>query len=594
MQKYIPTNDTNTSKINIINTLKRITIQYLLPHKKLIIISIVCNLIAALTTGVFPYLLQQGIDQVFTPQTQNKNFHLFTVTFIIIIVVKALSIYISNINAAKLQESIVYDTRNQIFKHYLTLDIQTIMHQHSGNYISIFLHDTVKLATAIDTSIVALFRQFITAIVIIIVMFTISVPIALSACAILVPYVILLVRRLGKKAYKKTHTVLENISNMGEILSETFAGLRTIKSYQQESAYIKNIQEHVLYINNTTISLQRNRMLSGPVTELAVGILLVLIFVFVQNDYLSSSIGEITAIITAFALLRPAIVTIITVPIKIQEGLAASIRILNVVDTKPKIVELPNALPLEISKAQIQFQDVNLTYSDNPERILQNINLTIPTGNMVAFVGESGSGKTSLLNLVSHFLIPDSGTILIDGQDINKVTFDSLHKNIALVTQDTFLFYESVLNNILLGNPKASKEDVIESAKNAGAHQFIMKLPHQYDTVCGEGGMTLSGGQRQRISIARAFLKNAPILLLDEATSALDTNSEYKVQIALNKLMKNKTCIIISHRLSTIEHADKIYVIEEGEIVQSGTHQELLKEGKAYGKLNNLRTTETH
>ena len=303
-------------------------------------------------------------------------------------------------------------------------------------------------------------------------------------------------------------------------------GLRTIKSYQQESAYIKNIQEHVLYINNTTISLQRNRMLSGPVTELAVGILLVLIFVFVQNDYLSSSIGEITAIITAFALLRPAIVTIITVPIKIQEGLAASIRILNVVDTKPKIVELPNALPLEISKAQIQFQDVNLTYSDNPERILQNINLTIPTGNMVAFVGESGSGKTSLLNLVSHFLIPDSGTILIDGQDINKVTFDSLHKNIALVTQDTFLFYESVLNNILLGNPKASKEDVIESAKNAGAHQFIMKLPHQYDTVCGEGGMTLSGGQRQRISIARAFLKNAPILLLDEATSALDTNSD--------------------------------------------------------------------
>jgi subfamily B ATP-binding cassette protein MsbA len=278
---------------------------------------------------------------------------------------------------------------------------------------------------------------------------------------------------------------------------------------------------------------------------------------------------------------------------QLQEGLAATERVFRILDVHPKIVDHPNALRVDKAKGNIIFENISFSYLENVP-LIDNISLTIKKGQTVALVGHSGAGKTTILNLICRFFDPVSGIITLDGTDIRKITMSSLRSNLALVSQDVTLFNDTIKENIAYGTKAAALPEIQKAAKHAAAHDFIMELPNGYDTMIGENGVKLSGGQRQRIAIARAMLKNAPILLLDEATSSLDTKSERAVQEALSNLMQNRTTIVVAHRLSTIQSADLIHVIDEGRVAESGNHEELLQLNGAYAKLYEIQFSKTN
>lgn len=336
----------------------------------------------------------------------------------------------------------------------------------------------------------------------------------------------------------------------------------------------------------------RIRAMASPMMDVATGIALSLVIFFGLSMSFEGqlSTGAFVSFVTTLVALSRPIKGLTNLNNTLQEGLAAVERTFDLMDQNPSIISDDSGKKLTTKKGEIFFDNVSFTYPDASIG-LTDISLTIPAGKMVAIVGESGSGKSTMLNMIPRFFDPTSGSIQIDGTDIKTATLESLRSNIALVTQEIAIFDDTVFNNIAYGNPNASKKDVESAAKNAAADEFIEKLDEGYDTRLGEDGTKLSGGQRQRIAIARALLKNAPILLLDEATASLDSKAEKQVQEGLNKLMKNRTTLVVAHRLSTIAQADQIYVLDKGKVVENGTHQELLAKNNTYAKLHQLQTT---
>jgi subfamily B ATP-binding cassette protein MsbA len=472
-----------------------------------------------------------------------------------------------------------------MFSKITYADLGWLQGKHSGKFISNFLYDVNLLEQAVSGSLAAGFRNFLTLICLLGVMFYQDWELALIAM-IALPLVGFLSSRLGKRMKKAATGTQAETGVLAMLISENLDGTRVVKAYQQEEAEIEKVSESINRRMNFLVKAAKTKAAAAPFSEFLAGFGIAGAMYYagirgLQGELpLNEFISFLGAMMLAFQPLR----SLSQINTYMQEGFSAAIRIFELLDSPVDIIENENLAKLNILDGEILLDQVNLSYKDS-DLILKKISLSLPPNSITALVGPSGSGKTSILNLIPRFFDPQEGTISIDGQNIKDVKLSSLRSAIALVSQEPILFDISIGDNIAYGNKTASNEDIINAAKSASAHDFILKLPAGYDTLVGEKGYSLSGGQKQRLSIARAFLKDAPILLLDEATSSLDSESEHAVQKAIDVLMKNRTTLVIAHRLSTIEGANKIIVLNDGNIEETGTHLQLIESNGLYKKL---------
>jgi subfamily B ATP-binding cassette protein MsbA len=459
--------------------------------------------------------------------------------------------------------------------------------QHSGAYISIFMNDATRLRDTVSGTIIALARHLLTIVALIAFMFTINWHLALIYTIIVVPMGIVSMRRLGKVTRTASRQGLEETSELSTFIVESLSGLRIVKAYGQENEQISRARATIDRVLDYTMRALRARAAASPAIEGLAGVAVgAIIYVGgYQSMQGNLTAGEFMGFITALLAVYQPLRSVANMQTILQEGVSAGTRVFTILDQEDAITDAPDAKTLATKKGEISFEKVTFQYDGRDIPALNNVSIQVPAGKTIALVGQSGSGKSTLLNLVLRFFDVSSGQIKIDGQDIRSVDLHSLRRATALVTQDPFLFDDTIANNISYGKEKFSQADIEQAAKQAAAHEFIVDMPEGYETRVGESGLRLSGGQKQRVAIARAMLKDAPILLLDEATSALDTASEQKVQSALTELMKGRTSLVIAHRLSTIMHADEIFVMESGQVVEHGTHAQLLDKRGVYADL---------
>ena len=429
------------------------------------------------------------------------------------------------------------------------------------------------------------FRNLLTLICLLGVMFYQDWKLALIAI-IALPLVGFLSSRLGKRMKKAATGMQAETGTLATLLSENLDGTRIVKAYQQEEVEIEKVSESIYRRMRLLVKAAKTKAAAAPFSEFLAGFGIAGAMYYagirgLQGELpLNEFISFLGAMMLAFQPLR----SLSQINTIMQEGFSAATRVFELLDSPTNITEKEGSNKLIVNEGKVKFNEVSLSYKGSNE-ILKKITLSLPSNSITALVGPSGSGKTSILNLIPRFFDPQSGEVSIDDQDIKKVSLSSLRSCIALVSQEPILFDLSIKENIAFGRQNANYEEIISAAKSASAHDFIIKLPQGYDTMVGEKGFSLSGGQKQRISIARAFLKDAPILLLDEATSSLDSESEFAVQKAINTLMKDRTTLVIAHRLSTIENADKIIVLSDGNIEETGTHLDLIENAGLYKKL---------
>jgi len=491
---------------------------------------------------------------------------------------------------AIIRNNVVRDLRNSIYQKILSLPIGYFSEERKGDVMAKASNDVQEVEWSIMTSLEATFREPIAIIGFLAVLFMTSVQLTLFIF-ILLPVAGLIIGQIGK-SLKKTSSQGQN--KMGELLSileETLTGIRIIKAFNAEAESTKRFKKFNQDYTSLMVKMYRKRDLASPLSEWmgVVVVASVLLYggrlVFTGDLEASFFIGYLAL----FSQVISPVKALSNASYHVQKGSASMDRINQVLYADEKIKDMPDAIEAGTFSHQIEYKDVFFRYDETTD-VLKNINLTIAKGQTIALVGASGGGKSTLADLLPRFHDVYAGSIQIDGKDIRDLTLNSLRHLMGIVTQQSILFNDTVANNIAFGKPDATRDEIIAAAKIANAHEFIEQLESGYDTNIGDGGGKLSGGQRQRVSIARAILKNPPILILDEATSALDTESEKWVQDALNNLMQHRTSIVIAHRLSTIQKADQIYVIDQGEIVEHGTHEELLALNKVYRKLSDLQS----
>lgn len=459
----------------------------------------------------------------------------------------------------------------------------------TGTLMSRIISDVTLLQMSVSNVLVKAIRDLFQVIILLGVVFYMNWRMAMITFIVL-PVAAYPIIRFGRLFRKLSTATQEETAHVSNILHETITGNRIVKAFTNEKYENDRFGLQVFALFNITMKDAKYRCLQHPLMELIGGVAIAVIIWFGGNGVIngSSTPGEFFAFLTAMIAAYEPVKGITRVNATIQQGLAAATRVFAILDVEPEIKDRENAKVLAPFNSQITFKSLTFAYESN-ETVLKDINLTVPAGEALAIVGPSGGGKTTLTNLIPRFLEVEKGALLIDGVDIRDVTLTSLRSQIAMVTQQTILFNDTVRNNIGYGNQQASLHHIHEAARAAHAYDFVEALPDGFDTIIGEGGARLSGGQRQRISIARAILKNAPILILDEATSALDTESEREVQKALENLMKDRTTFVIAHRLSTIKNADRIIVIKDGVIVEQGTHHSLIAEKGEYELLYNMQ-----
>jgi len=474
----------------------------------------------------------------------------------------------------------------------LRSDTSFLISKHSGQFISNFTNDTQTLLNVINGIAISAVKEFFTLIALIALMFYQNWKLSLLAL-IMIPVAAFFSKKFGKRMGKFVNQSLQASEIFTKFLSEILKATSVIKIFQKEDVELKNFQSVIEDRIEKMTKVERTRLGAAPIMETITGMAIAI--VVLAGGYLSIrneiEVGSFFSFLTALMLAYQPVRALSGVNIGVNEGLIAAKRIYELLDNKDLISHDPEKKDLVISKKEIVFNNVNFSYPDGTEAI-KNITTTIQGGSTVALVGKSGSGKSSFINLIPRFYNIISGEIKIDEQNINQINLKSLRKEIALVSQETILFDDTVEANIKYGRFDATKEEVLEASKNAAADEFIKDLPQGYETIVGENGVKLSGGQKQRISIARAMLKNSSIILLDEATSALDNESELKIKYAVDNLIKNRTTIIIAHRLSTIKNANKIIVLSDGEIIDEGTHEELIQKSEVYKKLYNQEINE--
>jgi subfamily B ATP-binding cassette protein MsbA len=481
---------------------------------------------------------------------------------------------------------VVTDIRCQLFDKMLRHSMDFFNKMRSGFLISRITNDTRAMQGALTTVTIDLFKQPITilgAITVLLLMdwkFTVVTLILFPSC--LVP-----IRIYGRRARKAMQNEFQGMGEMVVTMQETFAGIRVVKSFNREEhqaqAFKRSNDSQFSYMMRVIRAMEA----AGPMVETiaAVGVGLALLYVYAAN----LSAGRFFGLISGIFILYDPIKTLSKIHIVMQQSIAATTGIFNILDSEPSVKDRPDALDLRSSEGRIDFENVSFRYANTATNALSNFTLQIEPGKTYALVGPSGAGKSTVLSLILRLYDPTSGILKLDGHDVRTITQNSLRAQIGLVTQDTFLFHDTILNNILFGRLDATAEDVYAAAQTAFAHDFIMAQPKGYQTVIGDKGCLLSGGQQQRLAIARALLKNAPILLLDEATSSLDSESEKQIQRALERLAAGRTVIAIAHRLSTILSADQIVVMDQGHIKEIGTHAELVEKSGYYRRLYDMQ-----
>lgn len=519
------------------------------------------------------------------------NALLFVCGLIVLCVVLANAFrFLERVMATKIRVDLVRNIRLDIFNNVSRLHIGFFNNERKGDLISRFTNDVQEVEMAVMNSLKAVLKEPITIVVYFVMLFIISAKLTLFTLIVL-PVIGGALAEIIKRLKRQAKQSQESLGRIVNILDETFGGMRVVKAFNARGFIVRKMEEESDYYRKVNKSMSYKNELASPVSE-ALGVMIVAGIIFFGGNMVLSADSSL-APETFLGFL--AIFSMIIQPAKafsngitaLQKGTASANRIFATIDTVPVIQSPPNAIVLERFQSKIEF--VNVSFAYHSELVLKNINLTIPKGKMVALVGPSGGGKSTLADLVPRFYDPTEGEVRIDGHALTRYDVASLRNQLGIVTQESILFNDTVFNNISFGAPNATEQDVIAAAKVANAHDFILQAKEGYQTFIGERGSKLSGGQRQRLSIARAVLKNPPILILDEATSALDTESEKLVQEALFNLMKNRTSIVIAHRLSTIQHADEIVVIQDGEIVERGTHVELTEKNGVYRKLSDFQ-----
>ena len=542
-------------------------------------------IITALSTGLTAWILDPAIKMIFL----DKNTQMLTIipiAIIITLLIKGISTYWQTAILTDVGQRIIADTQIKMFSKITYSDLAWVQKNHSGKIISNFLYDVTLLQDSVSNSLANGVRDILTLICLIAVMYYQDWRLA-TVSLIAIPLVALLSKKLGKRMKKASTEGQVETGILATLLSENLDGTRVVKAYQQEEREIQKVSLSIYKRMHLIIKGIKTRAAASPFSEFLAGfgIAAALYYAGVRGIQGELALNEFVSFLGAMMLSFQPLKRLSAISTSIQDGFAAAVRIFNLMDQESYIKEADNAKQLAITNGKIEFKDVSLSYENNKNLAISNISLIIEPGTTTALVGPSGAGKSSCLNLIPRFYDPSNGSIEIDEQNIKHLTLDSLRSCISLVSQEPKLFDVSIKENISYGNISASYNEIVDASKSAAAHEFIMSLPNQYETIVGEKGFSLSGGQKQRISIARAFLRDAPILLLDEATSSLDNESENLIQIAIKKLMQNRTTIVIAHRLSTIIDANKIAVFDSGKIAEIGTHQELIKSNGIYSNL---------
>ena len=578
--------DTRTSVL-----MKRILLEYVAPYKKYIVIALFFMLISSATHALSMWILKPIVDEIFVAKDANMLWIVGT-GLIFIFLIKGLSQYGQVTTMSWLGLRIVTDLQVQLYDYLMKMDLSFFHANQSGSLVTRFTGDAVLVRNTATKVIISAGKDVTTLIGMVVVMLVTNWQLALFAL-IVFPITIGPVLAIGKRIRKVTTNTQIQFGEFLTFLNQTMAGMRHVKSYGMENYERGRAREITELIRKLIFKTERTKALNTPIMEGVIGFTVALVIVYSGYQVIDGvkTPGDFFAFLgAAFSAYEPA-KRLAHLNSEMQSGLAGASRIFQIFATKPTINNIDGAPNLNVKGGEISFKNVKFAYSDE-KTALEELNIHVPAGKTVALVGPSGAGKSTVLNLVPRFYDTTSGTISVDGQEISQISLVSLRKACALVSQEIVMFDDTIRANIAYGRFGASENDIIEAAKHAAAHDFIMELPEGYDTVVGENGVKLSGGQRQRISIARAMLKNAPILLLDEATSALDTESERKVQAALQELMKDRTTLVIAHRLSTVVDADIIYVIDKGRVAEKGTHSELINHEGVYAKLYAMQFNE--
>jgi subfamily B ATP-binding cassette protein MsbA len=569
------------NKLDLVKRIFRTQVKRYIPELSLTFLFII---LTSLTTAATAWLLDPAIKEIF----ENKNIkmlYFIPLAIVLTFIIKAFAIYGTRIVTIKVGIKIIKNIQTLMAKKFLLSDISHITKKHSGKYLSNFTNDTGILFGILTGVVVTLFKETFTLIALLGLMFYHDWQLSLLAI-IMIPIAAFSSKNLGKKMGKKVHISLEASDKFMKFLSEMIKGSWLIKIYQKEEEELKRISMIIDERFKAIRKVEQTRLGAGPIMEIisAMAIAIVVFFAGYRSMQGAITLGEFVSFLAALMLAYQPVRALAGINIGIQEGISAAKRIYEIIDQKNEIYHDENAPSLELKNASIEFKNISFSYPDGTHA-LKNLSAKIEGGTKVGLVGVSGSGKTTFLNLIPRFFHLKNGSILIDNQNINDINLNSLRKEISLVSQDVILFDDTIKANILYGNAFASNEEIIKACKFAAAHDFVEKLPNKYETIIGENGIKLSGGQKQRLSIARAILKNSSIILLDEATSSLDSESESVIQQAIENLTKNKTTIIIAHRLSTVMNCDKILVFENGQIIEEGKHEFLVNNSSTYKKL---------
>ncbi|GAA0531063.1 subfamily B ATP-binding cassette protein MsbA [Rhizomicrobium palustre] len=578
--------------------LRRIARDYLRDQRGTLILAIAFMALYAICTAALAWLLGPATGVLFGHQSaatqtgtakmlfgEGRAIWSLPLSVVAILWIRAVAYYVQQSRLDSIGERVVTFCQRDMFHALVRRDLAALNAVHSGTFVSNFLYDATLMRDAISRGVAAVALELVQLIALIAVM--IYADWQLMVIGILaVPGVAWAMGKIGGSIKRTTQRNMEQTGSLSTAIAEALDGRRVIKAYGLEAHVSKAADARLSERLKHLVKLARRRASAVPVTDIFSGLVSagVIYYALYQTAHGEVSADQFITFMGAMLLALQPIRNLSQVFTIASSGLTAANRVFAVIDAKPEIVDAQGAKDLAVTQGgAVRFENVSFAYAETPA--VRGIDLEIAPGSKVALVGPSGSGKTTLFNLLLRFYEAQAGRITIDGQDIRGVTLQSLRGAIALVTQEPILFDESIATNIAMGRPGATRAEIEQAAKDAAAHEFITALPQGYDTKAGEGGLKLSGGQRQRIAIARAMLRNAPILLLDEATSALDTESERQVQEALTRLMKNRTTIVIAHRLSTVADADKLYVLDQGRVAEAGNHAELLALNGLYARL---------
>ena len=565
--------------------LKRLYKDHVNRYLNRIFLSLFLSLIVSLSTSAIAWLLDPAVKKIFIDKNQTLAW-LIPIAIIVVFALKGLSLYFARTNINIVGQRIAGELQKKIAKSILFSDVQTLDARHSGKYISNVTFDAGQVSHFVSTGVLNLMKDSFSVVLLVTLMFYQNWKLA-SFAIFMIPLAGGFAKNLGKQVGKATTQASLLSGKMTVFFNDILRGSRMIRIFQKEDRENENADNVITGLVNKNIKVAAIMLRATPIMEALTGIMIAG-FIFFSGKLINSGelgLNNFFSFLAAMMLAYQPIRSLATINMVAYQGAAAAKRIYNIVD-KPIEIKNESHLPdLEIKNCDILFENVSFKYETTEEKAVDRISLLVEGGKITALVGRSGAGKSTIINLIPRFYDPQKGEIKIDNQNTKNINLNSLRSKISLVSQDVILFDDTIKNNIAYADTKASQEDIEKACKFAAADEFISKLPKKYETIVGENGVRLSGGQKQRISIARAILKKSPIILLDEATSSLDTESERIVQNAINNLIKGRTTIVIAHRMSTIHNSDKIFLLENGKIINSGNHDYLISNSEEYKSL---------